>query len=615
MKSIRNSIVMGIVMMTFLLKASAASPPPSSYWQQRVNYEMEIDMDVEKHRFQGKQTLTYTNNSPDTLRKVFYHLYFNAFQPGSMMDVRSLEISDPDPRVGNRISKLKPEEMGYQKINSLQQDGKSLTYQVSGTVLEVPLTAPLLPGKTSVFQMEFEGQVPLQIRRSGRNNKEGIDYSMAQWYPKISEYDFQGWHANPYIGREFHGVWGDFDVKINIDPKYIIAGTGYLQNPNEIGYGYEDEGIKVKRPKKGKIQWHFKAENVHDFVWAADPDYEHTTTKVPNGPTLRFFFQKNKATEENWSKLPDMMVKAFEYANTNFGKYPYDQYSFIQGGDGGMEYPMATLITGERSFPSLVGVSVHEMFHSWYQGALATNESLHPWMDEGFTSFASHRTMQHLGLESRSHRGTANAYLRLVKNDKHEPMTTHADHYHSNSAYSINAYVKGSLFLQQLGYIIGEEKMMQGLRRYFDEWSGKHPTPNDLMRIMEKISNIELDWYWKHWIMTKNNIDYAVKSVDEQTDKTMVTLHRKENMMMPLDITVHFKDGSSVLYYVPLRIMRGEKTSETGNLKRTVLPDWPWTHPEYTFEIERKKEDIKSVTIDDEQYMVDIDRGNNTWNR
>ncbi|MEL7005394.1 MAG: M1 family metallopeptidase [Bacteroidota bacterium] len=411
-----------------------AQPKSQGYWQQHVNYEMEIDMDVNTHRFTGKQKLVYTNNSPDTLTKAYYHLYFNAFQPGSMMDVRSLNIADPDGRVGSRISKLNEDEIGYQHINSLKQNGKTASYKIEGTILSVILPEPILPGGKATFEMDFDGQVPIQIRRSGRDNAEGISYSMSQWYPKLAEYDYLGWHTNPYIGREFHGVWGDFDVKITIDPNYVIGGTGYLQNPNKIGHGYQKEGKTVAKSTK-PLTWHFVAPNVHDFMWAADPDYTHTKIDGPNGTTLHFFYQKNASTEENWGKLPAMMAKAMEFMNTNFGVYPYKQYSFVQGGDGGMEYPMSTLITGNRNFNSLLGVSVHEMIHSWFQGALATNESLYPWIDEGFTSYASSATMTHLlnpNATGNIHLGSHRGYHFMANSGKEEPLATHADHYHTN---------------------------------------------------------------------------------------------------------------------------------------------------------------------------------------
>ncbi|MCE2994774.1 MAG: M1 family peptidase, partial [Flammeovirgaceae bacterium] len=156
------------------------------YWQQRVDYTMDIQFNSTNHRFTGTQKLVYTNNSPDTLAKVYYHLYFNAFQPGSMMDVRSRNLPDPDRRVMDRISKLKEDEIGYQHVVSLKQDGKDVSYKVNGTVLEVTLAKPILPKTKATFDLQFEAQVPVQIRRSGRNNREGISYSMTQWYPKMA---------------------------------------------------------------------------------------------------------------------------------------------------------------------------------------------------------------------------------------------------------------------------------------------------------------------------------------------------------------------------------------------------------------------------------------------
>lgn len=603
-----------ITLLGYLLASGATAQ--TDRWQQAIKYEMEVDMNVENHQFTGKQKIKYTNNSPDTLRKVFYHLYFNAFQPNSMMDVRSRTIMDADRRVGGRIAELSPSEIGYQKINSLKQNGKSIKYEVVGTILEVELAKPIMPNSTVDFTMEFEGQVPVQIRRSGRDNEEGIAYSMAQWYPKMAEYDYQGWHSNPYIGREFHGVWGDFDVKITIDKDYILGGTGYVQNPNEVGHGYQKEGVKPAKGKDGKHTWHFKAPNVIDFMWAADPDFTHETAQVPNGPMLHFLYQKNEKTAENWEKLKGYTVKAFEYANKTFGKYPYEQFSVIQGGDGGMEYPMSTLITGERSLPSLVGVTVHEMFHSWYQGVLATNESLYEWMDEGFTSFASSETMNAIMEQGDQNPqlGNYRGYLSLAKSEYEEPMSTHADHYNTNFAYGRAAYSKGATYLGQLRYIVGDEVFYKGMRRYFNEWKFKHPNPNDFIRIMEKQSGLELDWYNEYWVYTTKTIDYGIKSVLESDGKTVVTLEKVGKMPMPVEVTVNFKDGSTQLYYIPLRIMRGEKSfSDTKNVK--VLNDWPWVFPEYTFEIDGSASDIQSMVIDKNNGVADVEEGNNTFDR
>ncbi|MDH5475189.1 MAG: M1 family metallopeptidase [Cyclobacteriaceae bacterium] len=578
-------------------------------WQQHVNYVMNVNMNVENHKFTGVQKLTYTNNSPDTLTKVYYHLYFNAFQPGSMMDTRSLNIIDPDSRVGDRIAKLSKDEIGYQKINSLKQDGKDLNYQIVGTIAEVNLKHPILPHSKTIFDMEFEGQVPVQIRRSGRNSKEDISYSMSQWYPKLSEYDYEGWHANPYIAREFHGVWGDFDVSITIDSKYVLGGSGYLQNGNEIGFGYEDEGVAIKNIGKTNT-WHFIAPNVHDFMWAADPDYIHTKIQVPDGPMVHMLYDKNTADIEAWEQLPAYMVNMFGFMNKTFGKYPYKQFSVVHGGDGGMEYPMSTLVTGNRNIRSLVGVTIHEAFHSWYQGVLGFNESKYPWMDEGFTSWASAITSQHIfnpdSKENPSLRSYPTYFYQALSGAE-EPLTTHADHYITNRSYGINSYVKGSVILTQLGYVIGEDNLMKGMRRFFTTWKFRHPTANDHMRVMEKVSGLELDWYYEHFVNTTNQIDYKIDTLIEVNNSTQITLRRIGEMMMPIDLEIEYIDGTTELRYIPLRIMRGEKPVENNDLMRITEEDWPWTHPTYEVQLSKPINEIKRIEIDPSKRMADVD--------
>ncbi len=589
----------------------------TSYWQQHVDYTMNVDMNVENFQYSGTQELVYTNNSPDVLDKVFYHLYFNAFQPGSEMDIRSINMPDPDPRVLDKIGKLTPDEVGYLLVSSLTQNGKSVQYKIEGTILEVALDKPIEPGEKATFSMKFDGQVPKQIRRSGRNNKEGVALSMTQWYPKMAEYDFEGWHTSPYIAREFHGVWGDFDVTINIDKNYVLGGSGYLQNPQEIGYGYEKPGTKIKN--KGKtLSWHFKAPNVHDFAWAADPEYLHDVVQVPNGPTLHFLYKNNTDIIDKWKDLQPKTVELMNYFSEKIGKYPYDQYSVIQGGDGGMEYAMCTLITGERSFGSLVGVTAHEMAHSWFQHILATNESKHEWMDEGFTSYISTLAMNEVMKQNNpnSLKGMYKNYFQLAISGVEQPQTTHADRYAHNSAYGASAYSKGAVFLSQLGYIIGEENLAKTLKQYFETWKFKHPTPNDFKRVAEKVSGIQLDWYLTDWTQTTNWIDYGIKEVEENgSNSTKITLERIGQMPMPIDLYVEYTDGSIESFYMPIRMMRGEKENQIPSINRTVLSDWPWADPTYTFEIAKPKSQIKAVAIDIMLLLADVNPSNNSYGK
>lgn len=583
-------------------------------WQQKVKYVMDIDMNVTTNQFTGKQKLEYWNNSPDTLKRVFYHLYFNAFQPGSMMDTRSrrqgtIQVgrgADWDGRVKDRIQKLQPDEIGYQKILSLKMNGRPQKYEVLETILEVTLDKPILPRTKVVFDMDFEAQVPLQIRRSGRDNPgTKVRYSMSQWYPKMCEYDYDGWHPTPYIGREFYGVWGDFDVNIKIDKNYVLGGTGYLQNAAQIGYGYETPGTKVNRPAGDKLTWKFVAPNVHDFMWAADPEYIHKTRKVSPDVTLHLLYKAGATNAKSWEKILDDAEKAFPYIEKTFGAYPYKQYSFVHGGDGGMEYPMSTLLASP-------GAWLHEWMHNWYQGLLGTNESLYAWMDEGFTSYADDRISAFLSGKTTGfmHDGSYRGYFSLVKSGKEEPLTTHADHFNTNFAYSAAAYSKGAVFLEQLGYIVGADVRDRILLDYYRQWRFKHPNVNDFIRIAEKNSNIELDWYKEYWVNGTRTIDYAFDSLWEEGGKSLIRVKRVGLMPMPIDLQLTFRDGSSEMHYIPLDLMYGAKPAED-TIKRKVYPAWKWTSETYVIETDRRIGDIVLAEIDPSQRMADTERQNN----
>ncbi|WP_091203421.1 M1 family metallopeptidase [Flavobacterium xueshanense] len=600
----------------------------SSYWQQHVDYKIDVTMDVKTYEYKGKQELVYTNNSPDTLRKVYYHLYNNAFQPGSEMDARIQSIKDPDARMVNkinsginevkesRIKNLKPNETGYLNITNFRQDGVNIPVKAVGTILEVTLAKPILPNSKTTLKLDFDGQVPIQIRRSGRNNAEGVELSMAQWYPKIAEFDFEGWHADPYIAREFHGVWGNFDVNITIDAAYVLGGTGYLQNKNTIGHGYQDQGVVVTLPKGIKtLTWHFNAPMVHDFTWAADKEYIHDVVKGPNNVDLHFLYKNNPKYIENWKNLQPKTVQLMAFYNKTVGDYPYKQYSVIQGGDGGMEYAMCTLILGQGSFEGLLGVTAHEMAHSWFQHVLASNESKHGWMDEGFTSF-----LEDLGMNEIADKKVENpftgayaGYFSMVNSGKELPQTTHADRFDENRVYSITSYSKGELFLTQLMYLIGKENLMKTLKKYYSDFKFKHPTPNDIKRSAERITGANLDWYLTDWTQTTNTIDYGIREPRDIGEKTIVTLERIGRMPMPIDLLVEYTDGTLESFYIPLRMMSFEKENPNPAIKRTVLGDWAWAYPTMEFMIAKPKSAIKKITIDPSSLMADIKKENNTY--
>jgi hypothetical protein len=620
-----------LITLSFANILSAQNNPNPGYWQQQADYKMEVEMDVKSFQYTGNQIIEYTNNSNDTLIKVFFHLYPNAFQPGSEMDIRLQTIKDPDKRMvksfkvadkevkESKISSLKPEQIGYLKILNFKQDGQVATTKVVGTILEVTLAKAILPKSKTIFYLNFDGQVPEQIRRSGRNSSEGVALSMTQWYPKICEFDFEGWHADPYIGREFHGVWGNYDVKITVDKNYTLGASGYLQNKNEIGHGYQDEGIEVKTAKKTKtLTWHFVAPMVHDFAWGADDNFLHDKIIGENGVELHFLYKNDKEYVENWKAMQPKTAELLSFFNKNIGIYPYKQYSVIQGGDGGMEYAMCTLITGKRSVGSLVGVTAHEMAHSWFQHVLATNESKHEWMDEGFTSFISDLAMTEI-MPSKNKKDDENPFLSsynnyfyMVTSGKEQPQSTHADRYDENMVYGISSYSKGTVFLTQLGYVIGIENMMKTLKRFYYDYQFTHPTPNDFKRTAERVSGAVLDWYLVDWTQTTNTIDYGIKNID---DNGKITLERIGRMPMPLDILVAYEDGTVESFYIPNPLTRWEKENPYPQIKRTVLKGWDWAYPTFEFSLSQEKSKIKSVAIDPSGLMADVNKENNLFEK
>lgn len=614
-----------LFLLTLLTLNLSAQRP--GYWAQRVDYTMDIDVDETTFRYDGKMKLKYSNNSDQELEKVYFHLYFNAFQPGSMMDERLQNIRDPDSRMvtnegtkekpifKSRIASLTPENEGYQHIKSVEYNGNPVRFQEDGTVLEVLLDRPISAGQTVEFDLLWEAQVPEQIRRSGRNSREDVAFSMTQWYPKMAHFDEFGWHLDEYIGREFVAPFGNFDVTIRINEDYVIGSSGKLQNPGEVKGYQADAQLKTEQ---GKATWHYKAENIHDFAWAADPKFVVDSAKTQNGTSIyTVYIPTDDNVVDNWTAALGLTVDFFDFVDQRFGKYPWSTYTVIQGGDGGMEYGTATLITGGRSLPSLVGVIYHEAAHSWYQQLFGINETVDEWMDEGFTSY-----MQTLAFTALFEKpqvralnpiGAAyNGYYRLATSGLEEPMSLLADYYHTNFAYSQQAYNKGGVLLEQLGYIIGKEKLHETFLNFYDQWKFSHPTPNDFKRVAEETADINLKWYFNLFVNTTRTIDYAITAVSENA----IEIQNKSNFAMPIDLLVEYEDGSKELFYIPLREMRGEKSSEHFDIyqdvKRTVLPDWFWTKPDYTVPINGK---VKKAQIDPTERLADVHPEDNLYER
>ncbi|HAT3992590.1 TPA: M1 family metallopeptidase [Elizabethkingia anophelis] len=587
------------------------------YYQQKAKYKMDIDVDATKFTYLGKQSIQYTNNSPDELKVIYMHLYWNAFKSGSMMDERVRnQGKNSDKRLQkdgvSRLASIPADQEGRQNIHWIKQNGKDLKFEIQETVMKVILNEPLKPNSTTSLSMEWDANIPMQIRRAGRNNSEGVDMTMTQWYPKISEYDYDGWAAFDYIGREFHAPFSDFDVTIKIDKNYVLGAGGNLENPTEVK-GYT-AASNVKADQDGKATWKWTAKNILDFAWAADRDYSVDEFTVLGGPKVYFVYQKSEKTKY-WEEAKPYVTKYFQIMNAQFGQYAWPSYSFIQGGDGGMEYGMCTMILGEaKSVKDLCGLMFHEGSHSWYQQMLATNESVRPWMDEGFTSYAeayvSNQLFPPAKPQANPFVSSINNYIKFVKTGKEEPASWLGDHHDDGTAYTFASYVKGELFLVELGYIMGEQNLSKTMKKYYDDWSMKHPTDRDFIHIAQKISGMDLKWFQNYWINTTKTIDYGIKSVKYGDTSTTITLTNNGTLPMPIDFNVLTKDKKVLTYHIPLNMMRTAKTTDIyGPI--TIMPFWNWTMKDYELTIPYSKAQLQAIGIDFSQRLADVNPADN----
>ena len=593
----------------------------NAYSQQYAKYKMDIDVDAANFTYQGKQTLQYQNNSPDELRVAYFHLYWNAFKAGSMMDQRVTgQGINADgrlaKRVGNtvvsRLSEIPKNEEGAQNIRWIKQNGKDLKFEIQGTVMKVYLADAIKPNSSTTFTMEWDAVIPMQIRRSGRNNREGIDMTMSQWYPKIAEYDYDGWAAFDYIGREFHAPFSDYEVNIKIDKNYVIGAGGNLENPTEVK-GYASNAT-IKQDISNKVTWKWTAKNILDFAWAADRDYTVESFPILDGPKVYLVYQKSEKTKY-WEEMKPYITKYFQLMNATFGRYKWPSYAFIQGGDGGMEYGMCTMILGEATtLEGLAGLMFHEGAHSWYQQMLATNESVRPWMDEGFTQYAedfvSYRLFPPTESKPNPFADAIRAYVNFTKSGKEEPAVWLADHHDNGTAYTYASYIKGEMFLVQLGYIVGEENLNKIMLKYYDDWAMKHPTERDFIHIAQQISGMDLKWFQHYWINTTKTIDYGIKNVKYDPESTTITLVNKGTVPMPIDFSVLTKDKKVVNYNIPLSLTRTWKSKDIYGPFKT-LPYWAWTQQEYSFTIPYSKSQLSAIGIDFSQRLADVNPEDN----
>ncbi len=577
---------------------------------------------VEDSTFQywGTGETFFINRSGDTLSHLFYHLYFNAFQPGSAMHRRAQAIHS---RIADRINQLAPEEYGRLEMHDVQVNGQPASVHRFGTIARIDLAKPIQPGDTVQVAFHFRGQIPRLVRRAGRDNAQGIRFSMAQWYPKLCQYDQHGWQNNQYIGREFYGIWGTYDVTLYLPARYTVGATGVLQNPEEVGYGYQfrrDTLILFPQPthRDSITRWHFIASPVHDFAWVADDAYAH---QIVHLDTLRIHILFKRSLRHAWAPVADWIRRTLQFFGERYTPYPYTTFTCAQAGDGGMEYPQLIMIT-HRNRRSLLGVIVHEIGHQWFYGLVANNETKHAWMDEGFTTFITAKALhQAFRSEWETPRSWLERWLiperppgialnlphwRVVESGFEEPLTTPHDRFRDWFT-ARQVYSKGAAMLRQLEYSFGSRAVDSLLHQYVQRWRFRHPYPADFEKTCEDVFQQRLDAFFDTFIGDTEVPNYGFVSISDSVDQqgqwhTTVRLAKENRAHVPLRLLVRTADGQQTSFSIPMDIPYRSRPNQ--------LPPWFWTDPEYTAHLTTNVR-ITSITFDTTGKLIDRFAGDN----
>ena len=569
-----------------------------NYWQQRVDYTIEATIDDKNSQLLGNQTLIYYNNSEDTLHEVYFHLYWNAFKKGSHAFERQANLSNSE-----QID-YKSEDLGEITIQSITIDNEMHTISIFESIGQIKLKTPLLPGKSITAVMRFTSKIPACINRAGKNNVAGTDYTFTQWYPKMCRYDNMGWHTDPYFGREFAGTFGKYSVDILCDSSYTVAGTGLLKDKTYQSKGWKSKTVSSTNQSLEK--WSFTANNVHDFAFALDKEWQHEELII-DGISFHYFY--NITYKEAWKSLIQNWPKAYGICKREFGKYPYAQFSFIQAGEGYMEYPMCTMLQSSRS--DFFNTACHEFMHNFFYGMYGTDENLYHWMDEGLTSYAEERISNVNELPKNPASGAMSNYSWLTDMYIEEPISTAANHFDGDYPYYNAAYYKGQLFAELIRYMIGDSTMRAGFSRYYSKWKFKHPEPTDFVKTFEDVSQLELTWFQNYWLNTIKKIDFSIDTAFKSADGITITFQNK-GIPMPLEFCIQLKNGEKKYYYIPLDLTNNVKSDFLRST--SVLNKWSCASPKYSISLSTIKwKEVESITIDPDGFLPDVNTSNNQF--
>ena len=540
---------------------TASGAPGHKYWQQQADYEINVKLDDEKQTLTASETITYKNNSPDTLTYLWLQLDQNRFKRDSLdKQTRTTSYSKKDnPKTSfssmRNVVKTTQHDGGYDITKVADSRGKPMKYIINDSMMRIDLAKPLKSGKSVEFSIDWNYNIREQKVLGGRSGYEYFKeddnylYEIAQWFPRMAAYyDAKGWQNKQFLGNgEFALEFGDYDVKITVPADHIVASTGELQNTKKILTKTqrkrleeaktakspviivtEEEAIENEKEKSSKTKtWHFKAENVRDFAWASSRKFIWDAQGYSEGDidtmAMSYYPKEGNPLWERYST--EAIIHTIEHYNKYSLQYPYPVSISVNGPVGGMEYPMITFNgprpkvdkkTGEKTYSKrtkygLIGVIIHEVGHNYYPMIVNSDERQWTWMDEGLNTFVQFLAEQAWEEKYPSRRGPARNIVNYMKSSYQVPIMTNSE---SILQFGNNAYGKPATALNILREtIMGRELFDFAFKEYAERWKFKRPTPADLFRTLEDASAVDLDWFIRGWFYTTDHVDISLDKV------------------------------------------------------------------------------------------------------
>jgi hypothetical protein len=599
---------------------TGSGAPGAEYWQQRADYVIRATLDTATRSLRGEERITYSNNSPDTLRYLWLQVDQNAFNSQS----RGSKIFEPRSRFGTggaeggvRVLKVAQPAVAAARGRPAAPAAQ-LPYVVNGTMMRVDLARPLPPKAQQVLDISWSFPFGPNRNRMGIEEIDGgVTYEVAQWYPRLAVYDdVRGWNTEQYYGQgEFYLEYGSFDVSITVPSDMIVAATGVLRNPADVLTatqrsrlaeartsastvvirGPDEVRDPASRPatQYGKLIWRFTADSVRDFAWAASRTFVWDAVGVNGGKTLAMSFYPPSAAAL-WKEATQYAKFAIENYSAQWAPYPYPTANNVRGIEGGMEYPM--MVFCNRPTPeTLYSVTDHEFGHTWFPMVVGSNERRYAWMDEGLNEFINYYNWtKRFGLPP-EHRGSIRDYLAMAASGQERPVMSFADQV-PGRFLGPTAYDKPALALRLLReVVVGPERFDPAFKEYFRRWAYKHPTPADFFRTIEDGVGEDLSWFWRSWLFTTAQLDQAVDSIvlaDSAGVESRIFLRNAGGIPMPVDLALLMDDGSTQRLVLPVEIWFG------GDRYTAIVPG-------------PKK--VNSVTVDPDSRYPDVRRENNRW--